>query len=86
MPSAMCLPPNGAPRAANKRLRVMLAAHMDEVGFMLTNDEGDGIYRFETVGGVDVRQLAGKAVHVSKDHYVGVIGAKPIHLTEERRD
>jgi putative aminopeptidase FrvX len=65
-----------------KRLRVMLAAHMDEVGFMLTNDEGDGIYRFETVGGVDVRQLAGKAVQVSKEHFVGVIGAKPIHLTE----
>jgi putative aminopeptidase FrvX len=65
-----------------KRLRVMLAAHMDEVGFMLTNDEGDGIYRFETVGGVDVRQLVGKAVHVGKDRYVGVIGAKPIHLTE----
>jgi putative aminopeptidase FrvX len=67
----------------DKRPRVMLAAHMDEVGFMLTNDEGDGIYRFETVGGVDVRQLAGKAVHVSKEHYVGVIGAKPIHLTED---
>ena len=66
-----------------KRLRVMLAAHMDEVGFMLTNDEGDGIYRFDIVGGVDVRQLAGKAVRVSKEHYLGVIGAKPIHLTEE---
>lgn len=65
-----------------KRLRVMLAAHMDEVGFMLIGDEGDGIYRFDTVGGVDVRQLAGKAVHVGKDHLVGVIGAKPIHLME----
>jgi putative aminopeptidase FrvX len=69
--------------AGKQRLRVMLAAHMDEVGFMLTNDEGDGIYRFETVGGVDIRQLAGKAVRVSKDHFVGVIGAKPIHLVEE---
>jgi putative aminopeptidase FrvX len=64
------------------RLRVMLAAHMDEVGFMLTNDEGDGIYRFATVGGVDVRHLAGKVVRVSKEHHIGVIGAKPIHLTE----
>jgi endoglucanase len=64
-------------------LRVMLAAHMDEVGFMLTNDEGDGIFRFETVGGVDVRQLAGKAVHIGKDHGIGVIGAKPIHLAEK---
>lgn len=64
------------------RLRVMLAAHMDEVGFMITSDEGDGIYRFEKIGGVDVRQLAGKAVHVGKEHLIGVIGAKPIHLTE----
>lgn len=70
-----------------KRLRVMLAAHMDEVGLMLTNDEDDGIFRFDTVGGLDVRQLAGKAVLVGKSHIPGVIGAKPIHLTtaEERR-
>lgn len=64
-----------------KRLRVMLAAHMDEVGFMLTHDEGNGIFRFETVGGLDVRQLVGKPVWVGRDHIPGVIGAKPIHLT-----
>jgi putative aminopeptidase FrvX len=69
--------------SGEKRPRVMLAAHMDEVGFMLTSDEGDGIYRFDTVGGVDIRLLPGKAVQVGKDHFVGVIGAKPIHLTEE---
>ncbi len=69
------------------RLRVMLAAHMDEVGFMLTHDEEDGIFRFDTVGGLDVRQLAGKAVLIGKEHTPGVIGAKPIHLTtpEERK-
>jgi endoglucanase len=69
------------------RLRVMLAAHMDEVGFMLTHDEGDGIYRFDTVGGLDERHLAGKAVWIGRDHVPGVIGAKPIHLTtpEERK-
>lgn len=71
-----------AASASRKPMRVMLAAHMDEVGFMLTHDEEDGIFRFETVGGVDVRQLAGKAVYVGKDHLPGVIGAKPIHLTE----
>ncbi len=63
-----------------QRLRVMLAAHMDEVGIMLTNDEEDGIFRFDTVGSLDVRQLAGKAVQIGKDHVPGVIGAKPIHL------
>lgn len=78
--------------AGEGRLRVMLAAHMDEVGFMLTNEEGgangdDGIFRFDTVGGLDVRQLAGKAVLIGKQHVPGVIGAKPIHLTtpEERK-
>ncbi|RPI88412.1 MAG: hypothetical protein EHM41_01245, partial [Chloroflexi bacterium] len=37
--------------AAGKRLRVMIAAHMDEIGFMITNDDGKGFYRFENVGG-----------------------------------
>ncbi len=73
--------------SSKNRLRVMVAAHMDEVGFMLTNDEEDGIFRFDVVGGLDMRQLAGKPVWVGKDHLPGVIGAKPIHLTtaEERR-
>src|SRR3989304_2335253 len=70
-----------------KRLQVLLAAHMDEVGFMITSDEGDGIFRFETVGGLDERQLVGKPVWVGRDHLPGVIGAKPIHLTtpDERK-
>jgi putative aminopeptidase FrvX len=70
-------------RTRKKRLRVMLAAHMDEIGFMLTHHEGDGIYRFDIVGGIDVRQLPGKSVWVGHDHIPGVIGAKPIHLTTE---
>jgi putative aminopeptidase FrvX len=63
------------------RLRVMLAAHMDEVGLIITQDDKDGIYRFATVGGLDVRQLIGKSVVAGKDHLPGVIGFKPIHLT-----
>lgn len=65
-------------------LRVMLAAHMDEIGFMLTKDEGGGLFRFDTVGGIDVRQVVGKPVWVGKDHIPGVIGAKPIHLTSAK--
>jgi endoglucanase len=72
----------GAGSSAGKLPRVMLAAHMDEVGLMITNEEEKGIYRFETVGGLDVRQLAGKAVWVGHEHVPGVIGAKPIHLTQ----
>jgi endoglucanase len=69
------------------RLRVLLAAHMDEVGFIITHDEGDGIFRFDLVGGVDVRLLPGKPVWIGKEHVPGVIGAKPVHLTnsEERK-
>ncbi|GAB4458091.1 MAG: M42 family metallopeptidase [Anaerolineales bacterium] len=65
-----------------KRLRVMLDAHMDEVGFMIVADDGEGIYRFETVGGIDVRYLVGKQVFVGKERTPGVIGGKPVHLME----
>jgi len=63
-----------------KRTRVMLDAHMDEVGFILVDEEGDGIYRFETVGGIDERHLVGKQVCVGRERTPAVIGAKPIHL------
>ena len=71
---------NAAASAGKKPLRVLLDAHMDEVGFMIVNDEGDGFYQFEAVGGIDVRHLVGKQVIVGKDHSMGVIGAKPSHL------
>jgi endoglucanase len=61
----------------------MIAAHMDEVGMMLTNEDEEGIYRFEAVGGLDARWLAGKAVLVGKDQLTGVIGFKPIHLSSK---
>ena len=67
--------------------RIMVAAHMDEVGFMIVNDEGDGIFEFRVIGGVDPRQLVGKPVSIGRGHVPGVIGAKAIHLTtpEERQ-
>jgi len=65
-----------------KRTRVMLDAHMDEVGFLIVADEGEGIYRFETVGGIDVRHLVGKQVFVGRERAAGVIGGKPIHLMD----
>ena len=62
------------------RLRVMLDAHMDEVGFILVSDESDGLFGFQTVGGIDPRNLLGKPVLVGKEHLPGMIGMKPIHL------
>lgn len=65
-----------------KRVRVLVDAHMDEVGFMIVADDGEGLYRFETVGGIDVRHLVGKQVYVGKDRTPGIIGGKPIHLMD----
>ncbi len=76
-------------RGAKRRgpLRVMLDAHMDEVGFMLVADDGEGLFQFEIIGGIDARSLAGKQVVIGREHTPGVIGAKPIHLTtaDERK-
>jgi len=69
--------------SGKNRPRVMLDAHMDEVGFILVSDEGDGLYGFQTVGGIDPRHLPGKPVLVGKGHLPGVIGMKPIHLANE---
>ena len=68
-------------------LKVMLDAHMDEIGFMVTADDGDGLFQFEPVGGIDVRQLPGKPVLIGKNKVPAVIGARAIHLTtsEQRK-
>jgi endoglucanase len=62
------------------RLRVMLSAHMDEVGMMVVALGSEGLLKFETVGSIDDRQLLGKPVWVGTDRLPGFIGAKPIHL------
>lgn len=82
------LPGAQAAGGQEKKLRVMVAAHMDEVGMMVSGQDTDGIFRFEPVGGLDARQLIGKPVWVGKEHLPGVIGAKPIHLTtaDERKN
>jgi putative aminopeptidase FrvX len=71
------------------RFKVMLSAHMDEVGMMLTHEEDkdEGIFRFDVVGGINERQLAGKMVWIGRKHVPGVIGAKPIHFStpDERK-
>ena len=73
----------GANRAKTK---LMLNAHMDEVGMTVTYIEDNGLLRFATVGGIDRRVLCGKPVTVGKG-IPGVIGAKPIHLlTSEERE
>jgi putative aminopeptidase FrvX len=60
--------------------RVMLAAHMDEVGFILRKICEDGRIKFSTVGGIDPRILISKRVIFGRTKTLGVIGSKPIHL------
>ncbi len=67
--------------AKRPRIRLMLNAHMDEVGMIVTCIMDDGLLKFEPVGGIDRRVLCGKAVTV-RGEICGVIGAKPIHLLD----
>lgn len=64
----------------NKGKKVMLAAHMDEVGFIVKSICEDGRIKFTTVGGIDARILISKRVIFGRNKTVGVIGSKPIHL------
>jgi putative aminopeptidase FrvX len=60
--------------------KVMVAAHMDEVGFIIGGFNSDGTLRFAQVGGLDDRILLSKAVLVGDKAVPGVIGYRPIHL------
>ncbi|MBL8157694.1 MAG: hypothetical protein JNM70_26330, partial [Anaerolineae bacterium] len=65
--------------------RVMLAAHMDEIGFMITGVDSEGALRFDVVGGVDDRQWIGKPVWIGPERVPGVISAAPMHLLNSER-
>lgn len=71
-------------KTPNKKL--LLSAHMDEVGFMVTYITDDGFIKFNEVGGIDRRVVLGKAVTIGDRNINGVVCVKPIHLTssEER--
>lgn len=68
------------------RMRVMVAAHMDEVGLMVTGYDGNGGLKVRSVGGLDPRILLGKRVLVGPQKLPGVTGAKPVHLLGAQRD
>ena len=60
--------------------RVLVDAHMDEVGLMVTGFDTDGTCKFQPVGGVSDRAILGKVVQVGPKKITGVVGARPIHL------
>lgn len=68
----------------SKRPKVMLAAHMDEIGFMVTGIESNGLIRFTNIGGVDDRILPGLRVKIGDDQIAGVIVWTPIHQNRDQ--
>ncbi|MEM9829672.1 MAG: M42 family metallopeptidase [Bacteroidota bacterium] len=68
--------------------KVMVAAHMDEIGFIVTHIDDNGFVRFHTLGGFDPKTLTAQRVIVhGKKDLVGVMGSKPIHvMTPEERN
>ena len=61
------------------RPRVMLDAHMEEVGLMVTSIGSDGLIKFTGVGGIDERILPALRVKIGKDAIPGVVIWTPIH-------
>jgi len=68
--------------------KVMIGAHMDEIGFIVTHIDDNGFLRFHTLGGFDPKTLTSQRVIVhGKKDLIGVMGSKPIHLmTPEERN
>ncbi|MEA1994113.1 MAG: M42 family metallopeptidase [Euryarchaeota archaeon] len=64
-------------------LKIMLAAHMDEVGLVVTDIDKEGYISFKKVGGIDDRVLPSKRVIIGRNKVRGVIGSKPIHLLKK---
>ena len=68
-------------KRGKKKKKVMIAAHMDEIGFIVTHIDERGFVYFHTLGGFDPKTLTAQRViiHGNQD-VLGVMGSKPIHL------
>jgi len=68
-----------------KTPKVMLAAHIDEIGYMVKYIDKEGYISFSTIGGVDPQLIPGHRVRIKtrKGEISGVIGKKAVHLLEE---
>jgi endoglucanase len=65
--------------------KIMLAAHMDEVGLMVKTITKEGFLQFSKIGGIDDRVLLAQrvAVYTKKGVYPGIVGSKPPHIQKE---
>ncbi|REJ82833.1 MAG: M42 family peptidase [Bacteroidetes bacterium] len=70
-----------AVKKGKQNKKVMVAAHMDEIGFIVTHIDDNGFLRFHTLGGFDPKTLTAQRVIVhGKKDLIGVMGSKPIHI------
>lgn len=66
--------------------KILICAHMDEVGLIIKGIEDEGYLRFDYLGGIDRRVLIGKQVFIGKDGVIGLIGIKPYHLVDKEEE
>lgn len=72
-------------KSSDKKL--MICAHMDEVGFIVTYIKNDGTLCFGEVGGIDTSVIIGRQVTVGKNKVSGVIGSTAVHnLSKDERE
>ena len=60
--------------------KIIVSAHMDEVGFIVSDITDDGFVKFKSVGGIDPRIMLAQHVVIGKKRVSGVIGIKAVHL------
>ena len=61
----------------------LFAAHMDEVGFMITSAGDDGYLKFKNLGGIESAVIFGKQATVGEKRFPAVFGGKPVHLIKK---
>ena len=70
-------------QTGDRRYKALLAAHLDQIGLMVTKIEDGGFMRFTRIGGIDTSTLPGQEVDImGKETLRGIIGSKPPHLQE----
>lgn len=63
--------------------RIMLSAHTDEVGLIITAITDEGLLKFSTVGGINPKVILGRSVYLYEKDIYGVIGTKAVHQQDE---
>ena len=63
--------------------KIVVDAHMDEIGFIVTGYNEDGTLKFQPLGAMDTKIMPCTTVSIGKNRLPGVIGLKPIHLQDK---